>query len=99
MGWKSPIDHKELQKNVFLCWYLGEKILTSGLLVSCKKRATRLSFTSIASWILAPDGVNGNEGCRIPVTAICFEEKRFYVAGPHWKHNAQPVQVVPAVPC
>jgi len=57
------------------------------------------AFTSIASGIRTLDGENGNEECRMPVTAICFEEKRFYAAGPHWKHNAQPAQVVSAVPC
>ncbi len=61
--------------------------------------ATRLRHTSFFSGILTLDGGNGNEGWLMHVTAVCFEEKRFYAAGPHWKHNAQPEQVVSAVPC
>ena len=63
-----------------------------------RKSITRLSFTR-ASGILKLDGGNGKKECRLPVTAICFEEKLFYAAGPHWKHNALPAQVVPVVPC
>ena len=32
-------------------------------------------------------------------TAVYFGEKRFYVVGPRWKHNALPEQVGPTVLC
>ena len=64
-----------------------------------KKCATRLGLTSIESGIKTLDGDNGNEGWCMRVNAVCFEEKRFYTAGPHWKHNALPAKVAPAVPC
>ena len=49
-------------------------------------------------WDSNTGGRNWQRRMLNPVIAVCFEEKLFYAAGSHWKHNVQPAQVVPAVP-